>query len=716
MSKEEGGINMSETTAPKKVVILGGGVGGLVTAFELTSQPGWQELYDVTVHQFGWRLGGKCASSRGANGRIEEHGIHGFLGSYYNALPLMAQVYAELGRQPGQPLATFAEAFLPENFVLMWEWRNGALRRWPQTFPTNDRPPTDGASFTALEDILQGLCEFLSQMLGRHQPALSAEGVLVGQARGLVAKASSALANPTPLDSAHPVLSFLEAEWKTLTGLLLELIEGNDDLRHLFIVVDYILTLIRGVIADDIAAKGYDSIDDQNWSNWLAAHGAHPLTISSPLAMTTINLSYQYPTGDTTLPPLMAAGCYLHWTLRAFAYLGSTVWQFAAGTGETVIAPLYLVLKARGVKFEFFHKVTALRLSADGHSIGSVEIDVQATLKDPATPYQPLFSVKDLPCWPPTRFYDDPTFRNQLVEGEALKASGVDLESYWTPWKAPSSLTLTAGQDYDQLVFAIAIGAAPYLCGDLIAAQPATWGAMVKGIPTVATQAMQIWLTKDFYELGWDIPMAAGDTVISATYLNPGNGQAEFRHLIPLEDWPADNTPKSLWYFCGLMSDHHLAQPFSDPGFPLFQSNRVRFQSIQYLQAGMGPLLPNATTNVNNPPGDPVGFDFNLLVDTLPAIEPDGTPNIGIARFDSQFWRANIDPTERYVTSPPGSTACRLKAWDSGFTNLIVAGDWIYTGLNVGSLEGAVMSGKLASHAVSGAPALSTIIGYPAPR
>jgi hypothetical protein len=42
-----------------------------------------------------------------------------------------------------------------------------------------------------------------------------------------------------------------------------------------------------------------------------------------------------------------------------------------------------------------------------------------------------------------------------------------------------------------------------------------------------------------------------------------------------------------------------------------------------------------------------------------------------------------------------------------------VAGDWIYTGLNVGNLEGAVMSGKLASFAVSGAPALSTIIGYP---
>ena len=92
---------MNDTTGPKKVAILGGGVGGLVTAFELTSQPGWQERFDITVHQLGWRLGGKGASSRGPNGRIEEHGIHGFLGSYYNALPLMAQVYAELAASQG---------------------------------------------------------------------------------------------------------------------------------------------------------------------------------------------------------------------------------------------------------------------------------------------------------------------------------------------------------------------------------------------------------------------------------------------------------------------------------------------------------------------------------------------------------------------------------------------------------------------------------------
>ena len=65
------------------------------------------------------------------------------------------------------------------------------------------------------------------------------------------------------------------------------------------------------------------------------------------------------------------------------------------------------------------------------------------------------------------------------------------------------------------------------------------------------------------------------------------------------------------------------------------------------------------------------------------------------------------------MTSPPGSTAARLKAWGSGLSNLVLAGDWIYTGLNVGSVEGTVMGGRLASYAVSGYPALKDIVGYP---
>ena len=49
-----------------RVAILGGGMAGLATAWRL-SEPGWrEEIEAITVYQRGWRLGGKGASSRGA--------------------------------------------------------------------------------------------------------------------------------------------------------------------------------------------------------------------------------------------------------------------------------------------------------------------------------------------------------------------------------------------------------------------------------------------------------------------------------------------------------------------------------------------------------------------------------------------------------------------------------------------------------------------------
>ena len=79
---------------------------------------------------------------------------------------------------------------------------------------------------------------------------------------------------------------------------------------------------------------------------------------------------------------------------------------------------------------------------------------------------------------------------------------------------------------------------------------------------------------------------------------------------------------------------------------------------------------------------------------------------------DDAYVRANIDPNERYVPSPPGTAPLRPKAWESGAVNLALASDWIFTGINIGSFEGAVMSGLLAAHALTGAPSLHDIAGY----
>jgi uncharacterized protein with NAD-binding domain and iron-sulfur cluster len=688
-------------TAPKKIAILGGGISALTTAFELTREPNWQDQYDITLYQMGWRLGGKCATARGPHARIEEHGIHGFLGCYYNALPLMADCYRALNRPAGVPLATFEEAFKPGSFMLMWEFIDGSLKRWPFTAPTNSLTPNDPAGLQTVQQWVGALVQFVDQLFEpQHTPALSAHRIEIAIGRALLAELRRVILAAESL--AEHMLKALDPVWDWFKAKLQALVMGNDELRRLYIMVEFLLSLVRGTLADNIFERGFDSIDNENFSDWLQRHGASVITASSPLALNTVNLSYQYPQGDTARTALMAAGCYLHWTLRSFAYMGAFAWLFEAGTGETVIAPMYQVLKKRGVKFEFFHKVASLELSADKSSVAAINLGVQATLKTPAAGYEPLIDVQGLPAWPAGPQTD------QLVQGQAIADQQIDLESYWTPWQPVAAKQLQAGRDYDQIVFAISIGAIPYLCADVVAAKP-LWQTMVEKVTTVQTQTMQIWLNRSTTALGWNIPFKhPNDTVIGATYINPLDGQVDFTHLLQWEAWPATTAPKSLWYFSGAMDDYSAPPPFSDTDYPRRQSDRVKAQCIQYLQASMGPLLPLATTNVISPPGDPISLDFSLL-----HAYDEAKAGIGIQRFDQQFWRANIDPTERYVTSPPGSTAARLKAWGSGLSNLVLAGDWIYTGLNVGSVEGAVMGGKLAAHAVGGLPALADIVGYP---
>src|SRR5581483_8745209 len=80
------------TSRPKRVAIVGGGCGAMAAAFELT-RPELQGQFAVTVYQVGWRLGGKGASGRGPGGRIEEHGLHLWMGFYENAFRLLRECY-----------------------------------------------------------------------------------------------------------------------------------------------------------------------------------------------------------------------------------------------------------------------------------------------------------------------------------------------------------------------------------------------------------------------------------------------------------------------------------------------------------------------------------------------------------------------------------------------------------------------------------------------
>ena len=74
----------------------------------------------------------------------------------------------------------------------------------------------------------------------------------------------------------------------------------------------------------------------------------------------------------------------------------------------------------------------------------------------------------------------------------------------------------------------------------------------------------------------------------------------------------------------------------------------------------------------------------------------------GKARFDAQYWRANIEGSERYVTTYAGTVDHRLGPHESGFANVWLAGDWTRNGIDGGSVEAAVTSGIQAARAVMG--------------
>ena len=135
---------------PIRVAVIGGGCAAMTAAFELT-KPEHEGRFAVTVYQLGWRLGGKGASGRGPAGRIEEHGLHIWLGFYENAFALMREAYAEAARDPQTcPIATWRDAFFPDPHVGVAD-RSGAgdWGEWMALFPRRPACPATPSGRTA---------------------------------------------------------------------------------------------------------------------------------------------------------------------------------------------------------------------------------------------------------------------------------------------------------------------------------------------------------------------------------------------------------------------------------------------------------------------------------------------------------------------------------------------------------------------------------------
>jgi uncharacterized protein with NAD-binding domain and iron-sulfur cluster len=703
-------------SATKEIAVLGGGVGGLTAAYHLTATPQLRERHSVTVYQLGWRLGGKGASGRNAdrNYRIEEHGLHIWFGFYDNAFRLMRGAYEELGRPPGTPLATFDDAFHPCNQLVLYDRQGDGW--YPHRFdcPPNFLRPGDagalptfweivskashwalaewrrlrGAGLLELDDVeLSFLPDWFENLAGElagellELPVDATERVLHVVERFAEARAG-ATDHRLPLEAAQPALiaRLLKGFRDWLWLVVRDRVEEEPRLRFFFTSVDAGVSMLAGIVADGVLEHGFDVVNDQEWSSWLATHGAKEITLGktpelrAPVLRSVYDVAFGYPAGSIPAANVAAGTATSDLLKLAFAYRGSIMYKMQAGMGDAVFTPLYCVLHDRDVKFKFFHAVTGLKLGRDAEGqpvkrVDEIEFVEQAGLRGGASEYLPLVDVEGLECWPSEPLWD-------RLEPEA---KGHNFELEVNPLGRDTGI-LERGKHFDEVVLAIPVGALKEgICDELIAAD----GRFADGIReavTVQTQSFQVWANRSAADLGW----AHDQNSVAGCYVEPLDTYCDMSHLIPRESWDPGDGVRTIAYYCGVLDEV--------PGeTPAGATARVKANAIAFLESDMATLWPNAKRADGS-------FDWGVLVDR------DG--GSGAARFDAQYWRANVTPTERYVLTTAGSVKHRLPSGQSGFENLSLAGDWTRNGIDGGCVEAAVISGIEAAARINGVGAV----------
>ena len=705
--------------ARKKIAVLGGGIGSLSAAFHITEKPGWADEYEITVYQQGWRLGGKCASGHDMRpefaSRIYEHGLHLFAGFYHHSFDLLTRAYAEIDRPADHPNRTVWDAFTGlDEFTVMHQYPqpDGSIKCIPWYINMEPNALVPGEASSALS-IPQAIFKLVGELIkvqppknnffqpnsaiGRDDPPPPPEAPdpssFIGRAwhaaKELVEHVVEEVTEEAAEIGAHLLMRTIIRGIESHFAALAKDTPDPDEAQPIwdFLMAAYFVqTVVQGVLADDILGKGWNSIDDEELSGWLYRHAVviardykdedDPYKRAQALIdWAPVRSCYDYVFGYVNGDPnkrAIAAGTGMRGLLKlALEYRGHFFWEMRGAMGDVVIAPVYLALLKRGVKFEFFNRVIALRPDADKTMIDRIEILKQAEFNDGH--YRPLIDVPaegwDVPLegWPEEPLWD------QLKDGESLR--GTDYEYAREPVPPAPNLVLKRGEDFDEIILGIAVGALHTICSDL-ADQKQRWSTMLDAVKTCPTLALQMWFNRTTEDLGCPSP---GRTLTAM--VEPFSTWADMTHLLSREPWRGEHRPASIAYFCGQLPPDI---PRDDQAHSLLGKH-----AKIWLKANAASLWPRATPN-----GSMTGFDYARLHDPK-----NGS---GEARFDSQYWRANINPSDLYVMSVPGSTTKRLRADESGYDNLFLTGDWTRNGLNAGAAEAAAMAGVQCAHAMIG--------------
>lgn len=687
----------------KKIAVIGGGLSSITAIYYLSQLPDFEEKYEITLYQMGWRLGGKGASgiNQKIGFRIEEHGLHLWMGFYENAFCMMRDIYAKLNRPPDSPLSTFEDAFKGQPFMIFEEYVDGEWIDWKIHFPKLPGKVGDGRA-VGWKELLDGARDFLLHEFGVHQKLHSTKDKKHRLIR-LFLKAIDRLFGKTDLNANSEVKEVIHSVFSSLESinyqdrehhidrlqhlkhiiwdLLGHMVERSNPLRRLWVVIDLLTTILSGMIKDGVLEfenelkLDFTRINTYDYAEWLKKHGADPgLTIPSPMVKSMYDGPFAFKHGDITQANA-EAGTMLNIFLRmAFTCKENVIWRMQAGMGDTIFAPAYQWLQQfDNIHFEFFHKATDIKLSEDKKCVQHIVFEKQVELKDQNLAYQPLVRVNGLDCWPSEPLYDqiNPEQAQLLIE------KNINLESSWSTWDKSTSKVISLHKDFDELIIGASLASLPHFASELVDNNCAIQN-MLQHIGTVQTQAFQLWFNKDYVALGID------EDLLLSCYVEPLDTFAAMNQLLSRENWPGQ-AAKYIAYVCGAFPDAANILPYKNNSFPSMQKDQVKHNMINYIQQHLKHIVPKAfKTNK---------FDWNILVDL--------NESKGEKRADAQYYRANVDPSERYVLSLKDTSRYRLKTNETGFDRVFFTGDWIQNGLNAGFVEGAVVSGILTARALS---------------
>ncbi len=716
--------------APRpRIAIIGGGVGSVTAAFQLSSR-GWERRFrSITLYQQGWRLGGKGASGRGPGLRIEEHGLHIWFGFYENAFRMMDACHEELdglerAGKPRWPLAfkNVEDSFQPFSEISLTDHDGCNWKLWTADFFefTDDRPWVEpdprppGAQPGELSvEYYAGRCLHLAADLAwsllsseeglrigaaappgitrewesLHDAAGALGAAMGGPIQGILRAAGGVfdrlsvdvVDEPVVLQMLDLTFQGLQIVLDFLRSRFDQLVRAQDDVRRAWYVVDVMVAIVRGLIEDDVITAGtFDVVNRIDFREWLLSHGARDESADCALVRTVIyDLAFAYRDGDPQ-QPACEAGTALRGLLRTFfTYRGALMWKMNSGMGDTIFAPLYELLIKRGVKIEFFNRVEAVR--ATRGKVQEIEIDVQADVPKGTTPRDYLRPgephAPDPALWP-----SDP---NHLLRTRGAKrlAPGVYESWYADPEETcveTKVLKLGARSDgFELVVFGLPISCIEKIAPDL-PARSERWRAATAALETVPTQAVQLWLSKPATELCDTDP-----GIVAGGFVEPFDTWADMHHLVSQERVDGSVT---VAYFCNVLADSPAPPRGRADDWLAAQQEHVRQQALRFLSRDIASLWPKGTNPLTRE------LYWELLVD------PSGGRDE--ARLDAQFLRVNVEPSERYVLSVPGSSAHRIAPDDTDFENLYAVGDWTACTINAGCVEAAVISGMVAANGI----------------